>query len=66
MRVHVCLARISGLIDASDGLFLCDELHTGSINGANAGDLPCGLRRFKRDDLKSRFAAQSIRSHSQI
>jgi hypothetical protein len=39
-------------------LVFCDELNTGSIDGANAGDLPCGLCRFERDDLKSRFAAQ--------
>src|SRR5918995_5002170 len=39
-------------------LVFCDELNTGSIDGANAGDLPCGLCRFERDNLKSRFAAQ--------
>ncbi len=43
---------------ASGGLFLGDELHAGSVNGADTRNLPRGLRRFKCDDLKARLSAQ--------
>src|SRR6478735_882228 len=43
---------------SSGGLFLGDELHAGSVNGADTWNLPCGLRCFKCDDLKARLAAQ--------
>src|SRR5690242_5838011 len=50
--------RLSPTGPSSGVLVLGDELHAGSIDGANAGNLPCSLRRFKRDDLKARLSAQ--------
>ena len=42
---------------SSGVLVLGDELHSGSIDSANTGNLPRSFRRFKRDDLKARLSA---------